>query len=40
MNFSGLTVGIPREIMEHEFRVAAIPETVKKLVAEDRKSVV
>lgn len=40
MNFSGLTVGIPREIMEHEFRVAAIPETVKKLVAEGAKVLV
>jgi len=34
MNFTGLTVGIPREIMEHEFRVAAIPDTVKKLVSQ------
>ncbi len=33
MNFTGLTVGVPREIMEHEYRVAAIPETVKKLIA-------
>ncbi|HSV97134.1 MAG TPA: NAD(P) transhydrogenase subunit alpha [Spirochaetota bacterium] len=40
MNFSGLTVGIPREIMEHEFRVAAIPETVKKLVSEGAKVLV
>jgi NAD(P) transhydrogenase subunit alpha len=40
MNFTGLTVGIPREIMEHEFRVAAIPETVKKLVAGGAKVLV
>jgi len=40
MNFNGLSVGIPREIMEHEFRVAAIPETVKKLVAGGAKVLV
>ena len=31
MKFKGLTIGIPREIMHHEDRVAAIPETVKKM---------
>jgi NAD(P) transhydrogenase subunit alpha len=30
MKFSGLTVGIPKEIMRGEMRVAAIPETVTK----------
>ena len=33
MQFKGLTFGIPKEIMHGERRVAAIPETVKKLVA-------
>lgn len=33
MQFKGLTFGIPREIMPGERRVAAIPETVEKLVA-------
>lgn len=32
MQFKGLTVGVPKEIMHGERRVAAIPETVKKLV--------
>ncbi len=40
MNFKGLTVGIPREIMEHEFRVAAIPDTVKKLVDQGARVVI
>jgi len=40
MNFKGLTVGIPKEIMEHEFRVAAIPDTVKKLVAQGARVVI
>ncbi|MEA1969667.1 MAG: NAD(P) transhydrogenase subunit alpha [Thermodesulfobacteriota bacterium] len=30
MKYKGLTIGIPKEIMENENRVAAIPETVKK----------
>lgn len=34
MKFKGLTVGVPREIMKNEYRVAAIPETVQKLCAE------
>lgn len=34
MRFKGLTLGVPKEIMEHEFRVAAIPETVVQFVAE------
>ncbi len=34
MKFSGMTIGIPKEIMPGERRVAAIPETVKKMVAE------
>ena len=29
--FKGLSFGIPKEIMQGERRVAAIPETVKKL---------
>ena len=33
MQFKGLTFGIPKEIMPGERRVAAIPETVEKLVA-------
>jgi len=32
--FKGLTIGVPKEIMEGENRVAAIPETVSKMVAE------
>ncbi len=34
MKFKGLTIGIPKEIMPGENRVAATPETVKKLAAE------
>ena len=33
MNFKDLTVGILKEIMDGEKRVAATPETVGKLVA-------
>lgn len=33
MQFKGLTFGVPKEIMPGERRVAAIPETVEKLVA-------
>jgi len=32
MEFTGLTIGVPKEIMHGERRVAAIPETVKKMV--------
>ena len=32
MKLSGLTVGIPREIMPREARVAALPETVRKFI--------
>lgn len=32
MQFQGLVFGVPKEIMQGERRVAAIPETVKKLV--------
>lgn len=32
MKFSGMTIGIPTEIMPGEHRVSAIPETVKKMV--------
>ncbi len=34
MKLSGLTIGIPREIMPGEARVAALPETVKTLCGE------
>lgn len=34
MKFKGLTIGIPKEIMKGERRVAAIPETIKKMVGE------
>ncbi|HDP79214.1 MAG TPA: NAD(P) transhydrogenase subunit alpha [Spirochaetes bacterium] len=37
MNFTGLIIGVPREIMEHEYRVAAIPETVKMLTDQGAK---
>jgi NAD(P) transhydrogenase subunit alpha len=40
MNFTGLTVGIPKEIMDREFRVAAIPDTVKKLVSQGARVLV
>lgn len=40
MNFKGLTIGVPKEIMEHEFRVAAIPDTVKKLVSQGARVLV
>lgn len=38
--FQGLSFGIPKEIMQGEKRVAAIPETVKKMVAEGAKVLV
>jgi NAD(P) transhydrogenase subunit alpha len=34
MKFKGLTIGIPKEIMKGERRVAAIPDTVRKMTAE------
>jgi len=34
MRFQGLTIGVPKEIMHDERRVAAIPETVQKMVGE------
>lgn len=37
MKFEGLTIGVPKEIMEGERRVAAVPDTVKKMVAEGAK---
>ncbi len=40
MNFKGLTIGIPREIMEHEKRVAAMPETVKKMTDEGARVII
>ena len=35
MNFKGLTFGVPKEILADEKRVAAIPDTVKKLTSEN-----
>jgi NAD(P) transhydrogenase subunit alpha len=34
MKFQGLTIGIPKEIMQGERRVAAVPEIVKKMTTE------
>lgn len=34
MKFQGMTIGVPKEIMHGEDRVAATPETVGKMVAE------
>lgn len=33
MQFNGLTIGVPKEVMNGERRVAVIPDTVKKLTA-------
>ncbi|MDW7729843.1 MAG: NAD(P) transhydrogenase subunit alpha [Bacillota bacterium] len=33
MQFTGITIGIPREIMPGERRVAAVPETISKMIA-------
>lgn len=38
--FNGLTIGVPKEIMEGERRVAVIPETVKKFVQEGARVLV
>lgn len=40
MKFKGLTIGVPKEIMLGENRVAATPETVKKLIAEGARVIV
>ena len=40
MKFKGLVIGIPIEIMKGERRVAAIPETVQKMVEEGAKVLV
>ena len=40
MKFTGLTIGIPKEIMPGERRIAAVPETVAKMVAEGAKVLV
>ncbi|MCX7679156.1 MAG: NAD(P) transhydrogenase subunit alpha [Spirochaetes bacterium] len=40
MKFKGLTIGIPKEIMTGENRVAATPETVRKLVAEGARVII
>ena len=34
MKFSGMTIGVPKEIMPGENRVSSTPETVKKMVDE------
>lgn len=40
MKFKGLTIGVPKEIMPGEQRVAATPETVEKFIAEGAKVLV
>jgi len=40
MKFSGLTIGVPREILDHEFRVSAIPDTVKNMVSQGARVLV
>ncbi|HOZ45429.1 MAG TPA: NAD(P) transhydrogenase subunit alpha [Candidatus Hydrogenedentes bacterium] len=40
MRFQGLTIGVPKEIMDGERRVAAVPETVTKMVAEGARVLV
>jgi NAD(P) transhydrogenase subunit alpha len=40
MIFKGLTLGVPKEIMEHEYRVSAIPETVAKFIAQGARVLV
>jgi NAD(P) transhydrogenase subunit alpha len=40
MNFQGFCFGIPKEILSGERRVAAIPETVRKLIANGAKVLV
>lgn len=40
VQFQGLVFGVPKEIMQGERRVAAIPETVKKMVAGGAKVLV
>lgn len=40
MKFTGLTIGVPTEIMHGERRVSATPDTVKKMVGEGAKVLV
>jgi len=40
MTFKGLTLGVPKEIMEHEYRVSAIPETVAKFIEQGARVLV
>ena len=40
MRFTGLVIGVPREIMKGERRVSAVPDTVRKMVAEGAKVLV
>ncbi|MCL1872882.1 MAG: NAD(P) transhydrogenase subunit alpha [Clostridiales bacterium] len=40
MKFHGMVIGVPKEIMKSENRVAATPDTVKKMVTEGAKVLV
>jgi NAD(P) transhydrogenase subunit alpha len=40
MKFQGMVIGVPKEIMKAEYRVAATPDTVKKMVAAGAKVIV
>lgn len=40
MGFSGITIGVPKEIMKGERRVSAVPDTVKKMIAKGAKVLV
>ena len=40
MKFQGMVIGVPKEIMKAENRVAATPDTVKKMVGEGAKVIV
>ncbi|MCL1816918.1 MAG: NAD(P) transhydrogenase subunit alpha [Clostridiales bacterium] len=40
MKFQGMVIGVPKEIMKSENRIAATPDTVKKMVAEGAKVIV
>jgi hypothetical protein len=37
MKFQGMVIGVPKEIMKSENRIAATPDTVKKMVAEIKR---
>ena len=40
MKFQGMIIGVPKEIMKAEYRVAATPDTVKKMIGEGAKVLV